>query len=86
MAREPAFPGDDPLASLENGDFGIGQRTDGTIDTFPAEELPARLAAQREEEAAISFAIEQSENGFPDEAEQTDISDLDELDAGATNA
>jgi len=82
MAK-PAFPGDNPLASLENGDFGIGQTADGTIASFPAADLPAMLARDQQQDEATSFAIEQSENGFPDEAEQTDISDLDELDAGA---
>ncbi len=72
--REP--PADNH--SLQPDGFGMGQNADGTFNIFPASELPARSAAQREEEAAWMAAIEQSEE------DPSDISDLDELDANPT--
>lgn len=81
MAK-PAFEGDNPLASLESTEFGIGQTADGAIASFPAAELPEHLAADASQDEATSYAIEQSEQGFPEEEDPTDISDLDELDGG----
>lgn len=65
--------------SFEDISVGIGQNADGTITSFPLSELPERQAALREQEESTTYAMEQMENGFPDEQED-DLSDLDDLD------
>ena len=64
--------------SLKDEKFGIGQRADGSIDTFPLSELPARAKKDKEEADAQEFAFQQAQEGFPEEAD--DLSDLDEVD------
>lgn len=68
MAK-PAGDWDNPRASLEDTKYGIGQRADGTVDIFPASELPARIAAERSQDEAVTYAMQQSSDGFPDEPE-----------------
>lgn len=58
---------DDPHNSFTDQSFGIGQNTDGSFNVFPASELAQRIAARERDEEATSYAIEQSEKGFPDE-------------------
>lgn len=63
--------------SLTDTSFGIGQMADGSIDTFPLSELPARTAARDREEEATDYAIAQSQLGFP--GDDDDLSDLDDI-------
>lgn len=78
-------PEKDRHESFEDSGVGIGQTADGRIESFPASELPARTAQRDSEDAATAYAMEQSEEGFPEPADQTpeddDLSDLDDLDA-----
>lgn len=58
---------DDPLASLKSTEFGIGQTTDGKIDSFPLSELQARIAERDRQEAETDYAIEHSEPDAPED-------------------
>lgn len=73
MADPKKKPADDPHCSFEDSGVGIGENADGTFNVFPLSELAARCAERAREEAAIEHAIEQSEQGFPEE----DFSDLE---------
>jgi|GEM_PF-1968222 len=68
----------DPKNSMTDLTFGIGQMTDGSIDSFPLSELPARAAKRNAEEEASAYAMAQSELGFPGDDED-DLSDLPEI-------
>lgn len=63
--------------SFEDTSVGIGQNTDGTMNVFPATDLPKRTAERDSDEAATTYAIEQSEDGFPPEPEE-DFADLED--------
>lgn len=58
---------DDPHNSFTDTTVPIGAGPDGTITSFPASELPAYLESLRQQEQATTYAMEQSEGGFPDE-------------------
>ena len=73
--REDADLKADWKTRMESDKFGIGQRSDGTLDIFPPSELRERLAKQRSEEEAAQYAIDQMEKGFPGE-DVEDFSDL----------
>jgi hypothetical protein len=68
---------DDFHGSFADLSYGVGQKADGTIDTFPASELAARIAARDADEEATTYAIEDSELQDDDLG---DLGDLDELD------
>ena len=51
----------------QDHEYGIGERTDGTIDIFPESELQARLAEWRAQQAG--------------ETDADDLADLDEVEA-----
>jgi uncharacterized protein YaiL (DUF2058 family) len=69
----------DRHVSFEDSGIGIGQNADGKIETFPASELAERVAQRDADEAATEYAIEQSEQGFPEEDDTDDVSDLDDI-------
>jgi hypothetical protein len=69
----------DHHGSFEDTSLGIGQNADGTFNSFPLSELPQQVAKTKSEQEATSYAIEQSESGYPGE-EDDDLSDLDDLD------
>lgn len=77
-----AEPDKDTHESFLDTRYGIGQNADGTFNVFPASELAAKTAERDRDEAAIEYAIEQSEAGFPPEIEEDldDVSDLDDED------
>ncbi len=67
--------------SFEDSGVGIGQNADGSFDTFPLKDLPARVAARTAQEEADEYAYRQSEEGFPDEDDfEDDLDDISDLD------
>lgn len=70
---------DDKHGSFEDTSLGIGENADGTFNSFPLSDLPKHIAKTKGDEEATTYAIEQSESGYPGE-EDDDLSDLDELD------
>jgi uncharacterized protein YaiL (DUF2058 family) len=69
----------DKNESMEDGKFGIGQNADGSFNSFPLSELPQKVAERDSDEAAAQHALEQSEQGFPEEDDTDDVSDLDDI-------
>ena len=51
------------MTGKKDHEYGIGERTDGTVDTFPLSELPARLAEWRAQQAAEDEPDELSDLG-----------------------
>lgn len=47
--------------SFKDDGIGIGQRHDGTLNTFPLSELPRMLRERDEEEAVVNGAVEDFE-------------------------
>lgn len=70
----------DKHESFDDSKVGIGQNDDGSFNSFPASDLPAKLAERASDEEATDHAVEQSEQGFPDEVDPADMDDLDDLD------
>lgn len=59
---------------------GVGQGADGTFDSFPLADLPAKTAERDGDDAATGYAMEQSDEGFPPEPEE-DFADLEDEEA-----
>lgn len=70
--------------SFEDTTYGIGQRADGEFNIFPASELPRLIAERDSQEQATDYAVAQSEQGFPDDAEGA--SDPDDFDKALADA
>lgn len=69
--------------SFKDDGFGIGQKADGKLDTFPLSELAAKLKERDEQEAVINGAVEQFQaDPEPDDLreayEETDAPEDDE--------
>lgn len=76
-------PGDGGGSEGGPGADDIGQNADGSFNSFPASELAKKTAERDSDEAATSYAIEQtSGTGETTESDEEDdnLSDLDELD------
>lgn len=55
MAKKPK----DPISGARGGDdWGIGQTSDGSIDSFPPEELATRLAQRNADEQAFAGLLD----------------------------
>lgn len=60
--------------TIESGP-AMGQNADGTFDTFPLADLAKRTAQRASDEEATGYAMEQSEEGFPEDQPE-DFADL----------
>lgn len=78
---------DDPHNSFRDTAFGIGQRADGTIDTFPLSQLAERTKARdAEEEESAEDVMKRADKqqqaeiaALESEADgDVDVSDLDD--------
>lgn len=58
--------------SFKDDGLAIGQSGKDGLDIFPMADLARRIEERDAQDAAIAFAMEQSDKGFPDEEESED--------------
>lgn len=67
MAKKPKGDGFTHDSFKDDG-LAIGQSGKDGLDIFPMSELAKRIQERDARDAAIAFAMEQSDKGFPDES------------------
>lgn len=67
MAKKPKTDDGFEHDSFKDDGMAIGQRGKDDLDIFPMSELKKRLQERDDHDAAVAFAMEQSDKGFPEE-------------------